>query len=181
MSALHVNLSNSTTFAVSLIGFTTGLLITSLLLVLTLRASKLPGTPRANIVFALCGMLWSLGGLVHTGLLAAGQPLHSFSVLASQALQYTGAAAFPIPILAIWRPFAVRAPGRRRRRAILRDRVVDLGGGDRGVALARAAFRSPRIWHLTAYNATLFIVLGAAISLRRDSTCAASTDPRSRS
>src|SRR5882724_5322866 len=47
-----------------LIGYTAGLLITLVLLVLTLRSAKLPGTPVANIIFAVCGLLWSAGGLV---------------------------------------------------------------------------------------------------------------------
>ncbi len=117
VNALHGAVSTTTFFAGDLIGYTTGLLITTLLLVLTLRAAKLPGTPRANIVFAVCGIFWSAGGMLHAGVLATGQPRDSLAALAAQALQYTGAAAFPIPILAIWRPFAVRAAGRRRRRA----------------------------------------------------------------
>ncbi|MCU1235992.1 MAG: histidine kinase internal region [Candidatus Solibacter sp.] len=168
MNALHVTVSNSASFAGSLIGFTTGLLITTLLLILTLRASKLPGTPFANIVFALCGICWSAGGLIHTGLLAAGQPLQSFAMLASQALQYTGAAAFPIPILAIWRPFAVSA---RQRRAA---RVLEIASWISAVAIAALLWLAPfsfsSLWHLTAYNAAIFVVLGAAVSLRRDST-----------
>src|SRR5262245_60915015 len=100
VNALHGPVSTTTFFAGDLIGYTTGLLITTLLLVLTLRAARLPGTPRANIVFAACGLLWSAGGLLHAGALAAGHPDSSFIALVTQALQYTGAAAFPIPILA---------------------------------------------------------------------------------
>ena len=101
MNALHGPVNTNQYFAGDLIGFTTGLLITTLLLVLTLRAAKLPGTPLANIVFAVCGMFWSAGGLVHAALLASGAARDSLSALAAQALQYTGAAAFPVPILAI--------------------------------------------------------------------------------
>jgi two-component system LytT family sensor kinase len=165
---LHVNISSSATFPASLIGFTTGLLITTLLLVLTLRASRLPGTPRANIVFAICGMLWSLGGLVHTGLMAAHQPANGFLMLASQALQYSGAAAFPIPILAIWRPFAWSAWQKKASRALEIASWISAAGIIVSLWTVRLPFST--VWRLTAYNATLFIVLGAAISLRRSST-----------
>src|SRR5207253_8935835 len=79
-----------------LIGYTTGLLITLVLLVLTLRAAKLPGTPTANIIFAVCGLLWSAGGLVRAACLGSG--MAQLRGVASMALsvQYTGAAAFPI-------------------------------------------------------------------------------------
>src|ERR1700675_4947012 len=71
--SLHTTLFISdASFAAELTGFTTGLLITGLLLVLTLRAAKLPGTPLTNIVFAICGLLWSAGGLAETVLVAMG-------------------------------------------------------------------------------------------------------------
>ena len=57
-----------------LIHYTTSLLITLVLLVLTLRAARLPGTPLANILFAVCGILWSAGGLARILLVAAGSP-----------------------------------------------------------------------------------------------------------
>jgi two-component system LytT family sensor kinase len=168
VGALHVNISNSASFAASLIGYTTGLLITTLLLVLTLRASKLPGTPRANIVFAACGICWSLGGLLHSGMMAAGHAFDSVPMLASQALQYTGAAAFPIPILAIWRPFAVKAWQKRAARAL------EVASWISAAAIAAMLWVAPRwnstVWRVTAYNAALFIVLGAAVCVRREST-----------
>src|ERR1017187_3849859 len=52
---LHVSAGGLTN---DLIHFTTSLLITAVLLVLTLRAARLPGTPVANILFAVCGILW---------------------------------------------------------------------------------------------------------------------------
>ncbi len=174
MNALHGAVSTTTFFAGDLIGYTTGLLITTLLLVLTLRAAKLPGTPRANIVFAVCGILWSAGGMLHAGVLATGQLRDSFAALASQALQYTGAAAFPIPILAIWSPFGAR--GWQKRAA----RILRLVSGFSAASIASLFWYAP-VFHrallpfetlarLVAYNAGILIVLGAAISLRRDST-----------
>jgi two-component system LytT family sensor kinase len=165
---LHGAVSTTTFFAADLIGYTTGLLITTLLLVLTLRAARLPGTPLANIVFAACGLLWSAGGLLHAGALAAGHPYASFIVRATQALQYTGAAAFPIPILAIWRPFAVR-PWQRTA-----ARIVRIASWISAAVITALLWGAPlsgtAISRATSYNAGILIVLGAAISLRRDST-----------
>src|SRR5580698_3840784 len=89
-----------------LIHYTTSLLITAVLLVLTLRAARLPGTPRANILFAGCGIFWSAGGLARVLLVASGMPHTARAVLVAQACQYSGAAVFPIAMLLVWRPFA---------------------------------------------------------------------------
>ncbi len=175
MNALHGAVSTTTFFAADLIGYTTGLLITSLLLVLTLRAAKLPGTPLANIVFAACGLLWSAGGLLHAGALAAGHPYTSFIALATQALQYTGAAAFPIPILAIWQPFALR-PWQKRAARIVRF-ASWISAAVITVLLWYAPLSFSAISRATSYNAGILIVLGAAISLRRDSTLRAVYGP----
>uniref|UniRef100_Q01R05 Histidine kinase internal region n=1 Tax=Solibacter usitatus (strain Ellin6076) TaxID=234267 RepID=Q01R05_SOLUE len=172
---MHGAVSTTTFFAADLIGYTTGLLITSLLLVLTLRAAKLPGTPLANIVFAACGLLWSAGGLLHAGALAAGHPYASFIARATQALQYTGAAAFPIPILAIWRPFAVR-PWQKTAARIVRIASC-ISAATITALLWYAPVSSAAILRATSYNAGILIVLGAAISLRRDSTLRAVYGP----
>jgi hypothetical protein len=47
----------------NLIGFRAELLFTVLLLILTLRAARLPGAPFANLLFAPCALLWSAAGL----------------------------------------------------------------------------------------------------------------------
>ncbi|HEY1497502.1 MAG TPA: sensor histidine kinase [Candidatus Solibacter sp.] len=181
MNALHGAVSPPTFFAADLIGHASGLLITTLLLVLTLRAARLPGTPLANIVFAGCGLLWSAGGLLHAGALAAGHPYTSLVSLATQALQYTGAAAFPIPILAIWRPFAVR-PWQRTA-----ARIVRIASWITAAAIAAmlwypllsggASLSYAAISRVTSYNAGILIVAGSAISLRRDSTLRAVYGP----
>src|SRR5262249_16201300 len=119
---LHVvTISLGPFFAGDLIGFTTGLLITVLLLVLTLRAAKLPGTPLANIGFALCAMVWCAGGLFHTALVASGMASDTPMALAAQAVEFSGAASFPIPVLAIWRPFV---DGARRKTAARAVRIA---------------------------------------------------------
>jgi two-component system LytT family sensor kinase len=151
-----------------IIHFVTSLLISLVLLALTLRAARLPGTPVANILFAVCGILWSAGGL--TGVLLAAAGLHSADGGAriARAVQYAGAAAFPIAILAVWKPFASR-PLQKTAVRILQICagagaavivVLVCGGWISRSGLARA----------TALNAGTVLVLGAAITLRRGST-----------
>ena len=86
----------------NLIGFTVGLVISLLLLVLTLRAARLPGTPAANIVLAACSILWNAGGLAYV----IQNPRMSMdgpdSASIAIAIQFSGAAVWPIPMLAIW-------------------------------------------------------------------------------
>lgn len=156
IAALHATITSSAFFAGDLIGFTTGLLITVLLLVLTLRAAKLPGTPRANIVFAACAFLWSAGGLADAALLGAAIPAERWR-LAAQAVQFCGVAAFPIPVLAIW-----RAPRLLRISACICAIVL--------AVLLWSPVSPTAVTRSTAYNAALWLVLGAAASLRRDST-----------
>ena len=106
---MHGTVSTSAFYAGDLIVFTTGLLITALLLVLTLRAAKLPGTPLVNIGFAVCAFLWCAGGLARAVCSAIGISRNAHPALLAQAIQYSAAAAFPIAVLALWRPFAARA------------------------------------------------------------------------
>jgi two-component system LytT family sensor kinase len=151
-----------------LIGYTTGLLITLVLLVLTLRAAKLPGTPIANIIFAVCGLLWSAGGLARAASLGSGMAELRGVASAALSLQYTGAAAFPIAILAIWRRFAIQDWQRRA------ARILDI------IAIASAAAIAFSCWlhlfplgtlaALTACNAGVLLVAGPLVSLRRATT-----------
>ncbi|MDP8982034.1 MAG: histidine kinase [Acidobacteriota bacterium] len=151
-----------------LIGYTTGLLITLVLLVLTLRAAKLPGTPIANIIFAVCGLLWSAGGLARVASLGSGMAELRGVASAALALQYTGAAAFPIAILAIWRRYAIQ--DWRRTGA----RILNI------IAIASAAAIAFSFWlhllpsgtlvALTAYNAGVLLIAGPLVSLRRATT-----------
>ena len=166
MDALHVSISSNSYFIGELISFSTGLLLSALLLVLTLRAARLPGTPLANIGFAACALCWTFGGLVHYALRASGVPGSNPWAIAAYAIQYSGAAASPIPILVIWREFAA---GPRRKRALGVLLLVACGSGAAiivplcfGIGLNPAS--------LAAYNAALFLLLGAAIALRRAST-----------
>jgi hypothetical protein len=79
----------------NLIGFSVGLVISLLLLVLTLRAARLPGTPVANIVLAGCSILWNAGGLAYV----IQNPRMSMdgpdSASIAIAIQFTGAGVWP--------------------------------------------------------------------------------------
>lgn len=151
-----------------LIGSTTGLLITLVLLILTLRAAKLPGTPIANITFAVCGLLWSAGALVRAASLGSGVPGFGGAASIALSVQYTGAAAFPIPILSIWRHFAVQAWQQRA------ARILQIFAIASATAIAICfwfhLFPYSTLTGLTAYNAGLLLVVGPLVSLRRETT-----------
>jgi two-component system LytT family sensor kinase len=101
-SAITINLY----LAASLIGFATGTAISILLLVLTVRAAKLPGASAANILFVTCCLIWNLGGLAHSVALTCGAPEQGRAALIILACQYTAAAAWPITVLSLWSPLA---------------------------------------------------------------------------
>ena len=165
---LHATVTTGSGLTADLIHFTTSLLITTVLLVLTLRAARLPGTPVANILFAVCGILWSGGGLAAVLMRSAGLDRADRSVLLAEAVQYSGAALFPVAILMVWRPFAALPWQKTASRAL------------QICALISAAAISAMLWSLrfpikplvraTAFNAGNVLVLGAAITLRRRST-----------
>ena len=101
-SAITINLY----LAGSLIGFATGTAISILLLVLIVRAAKLPGASAANILFVTCCLIWNLGGLAHSVALTCGAPEQGRAALIILACQYTAAAAWPITVLSLWSPLA---------------------------------------------------------------------------
>jgi two-component system LytT family sensor kinase len=146
-----------------LIGYVTAFLITVVLLVLTLRAAKLPGTPLANIVFAVCAMLWAGGGLARTAFLASRIPHLIHLAQVAEAVQFIGAAPFPIPILIIWQRFAVRSWQKTGARILTICAYLS-------VALVVMLFERSGVKHLAAYDAALLVIAGAAVLLRRDST-----------
>jgi two-component system LytT family sensor kinase len=162
---LHVSAGGLTT---DLIHFTTSLLITAVLLVLTLRAARLPGTPAANILFAVCGILWSAGGLVDVLLLAAGMARDARDVRAAWAVQYSGAAIFPIAILAVWRPFAALPWQKTAARAL--QICAGISAAAIVAVLSTLRFSRGTLTRATAINAGIVLVLGAAVMLRRGST-----------
>ncbi len=151
-----------------LIGHTTGLLITLVLLVLTLRAAKLPGTPVANIIFAVCGLLWSAGGLVRAACLGSG--IRELDGVTSVALsvQYTGAAALPIAVLAMWRRFAALDWQKKAARLLYIFAIIS------AIVIASSQWlhlvSHSALTTATAYNFALLLVAGPFVSLRRDTT-----------
>jgi two-component system, LytTR family, sensor kinase len=170
---LHVSAAAGAFFAADLVGYTAGLLISVLLLVLTLRALKFPGTSAANIIFAACGLFWSAGGLGYAGLLVAGTVRTSTLTRAAEGAQFLAAAAFPIAVLAAWRPFAMLA--RQQRALSLLELLARISAA--GIALTlmyEITLGSPagltHVEHFTAWNVTILLLLGAAVSLRRSST-----------
>ena len=160
-------------FAADLTGFTTGLLVTGLLLVLTLRASKLPGTPFTNIVFAICGLLWSAGGLAATVLLAMGMHYSSRAVVMSRAIHFAAAVLASIPILGIWRPYARHAWQTKAAR-ILNVLVYAVTGPTVVLLLADALFTAPvplsKLAHAGGIACMILLLLAAGILLRPGST-----------
>jgi two-component system LytT family sensor kinase len=174
MSGLHGTAPTSAAFAGDLIAYTTGLLITILLLVLTLRASKLPGTPLVNIGFAVSAMLWCAGGLVKAAVFAAGLPSRGHAALVAQAIQYSAVTAFPIAVLAVWRPFALLAWQKTA------ARLLHITACLLAIAIALPFWVgavhgfSPDLFAgfklVAAYSAAALLVMGAAISLRPSST-----------
>jgi two-component system, LytTR family, sensor kinase len=171
---LHGTVSTSAFYAGDLIGYTTLLLITVLLLVLTLRAARLPGSPLVNIGYAVCALLWCAGGLVRAACSAAGMSRQSHIALVAQAVQYSAVAAFPIAVLAVWRSFAVLAWQKTAARILYVT-----------ACLCAAAIALPfwvGVFHgfdpdlfaayklVAACSAAVLLLLGAAMCLRRAST-----------
>jgi len=159
-----------------LIGFTAGLMITVLLLALTIRAKRLPGTPRANILVAVCGLLWNGGGLALTLMLANGFQKGAPATTIPLAIQYAGASLWPLPLLAIWRPYAV-LPWQRTG-----SRVLQVAGTLSATALCasilslvffgNALLPLPLLKELTVVNASI-LVLGAVLMLKSSNTSGA--------
>jgi two-component system LytT family sensor kinase len=170
---LHATAAAGAFFAVDLIGYTAALLISVLLLVLALRALKFPGASEANIIFAACGLFWSVGGLAYAGLLASGTPGTLTPARLAEAAQFLGAAVFPVSILAAWRPFAT-AP-RRKGALLILHLLAWVSAAGMGLTLLYETLSGSAqgliyAEHLTAWNATILLCLGAAVSLRRSST-----------
>jgi two-component system, LytTR family, sensor kinase len=140
-----------------------------ILLVLTLRAAKLPGSPVANILLAACSLVWNLGGLFTALLLLLGVPKESPLGLRAAALQFTAAAAWPIPLLALWRPLASGPRQRTALIALLSAAIVTaaaLSAGLWAVALfGRTVLPGIELKELTAYNGAL-LAAGAVLILR---------------
>jgi two-component system LytT family sensor kinase len=116
---LHVAFTRNSFFEGQLILYTTMVLVTVLLLVLTVRALKLPGSSFARIAFVLCALAWTMGGLVQVTAIVSGLPHTAPLAAGAHTLQYMGAAAFPISVLALLSPFAAATWRRSLLRALM--------------------------------------------------------------
>ena len=154
--------------AASLIGFAAGTVISALLLALTSRASRLPGTPAANILFAVCSLLWNLAGFAHTVAITLGAPESARVAQALLASQFTAGAAWPVALLAIWSPLAAQS-GRQSIGFKLLHALSIVN-----FAVIAVLFWSAILWgtrhqvpmmlkEVTAYNGTILLALGMAL------------------
>jgi two-component system LytT family sensor kinase len=155
--------------AVDLIGYSTGLAITILLFILTLRTSMLPGTSRAYIPGAVCALLWNLGGFASVVSCAVSSPAVTRARLIVWAFQFTGAAAWPLAMLRIWRPPVLLRWQR------IGSRILQI------VALVNASAIMIAMWlsailnnhrltlvvmEFTSFNASVLLVAGAVVLLK---------------
>jgi two-component system, LytTR family, sensor kinase len=153
--------------AASLIGFAAGTAISVLLLVFTVRAARLPGTGLANILFSGCSLVWNLGGLAHTIAITWGAPEHGRAALVLLAVQFTGAAAWPISLLAIWSPLATLTWQKAGCKTLQILSVVSCAGIL--IPLWLGVFEGIRFETLlilkesTAYNGAILLTLGIAL------------------
>jgi two-component system LytT family sensor kinase len=170
LDSMHATAATDSYLIGHFIGFTAGLVITVLLLVLTVRAARLPGTPVANIMLALCSLIWNLGGLTHVITLALGLPQECRLSLVALAVQFSSAAVWPIPMLAIWRDFAMLPWQRIGSRilqlfAVLNAAVIVLSFWSTtmlGVTLLPVGIAK----EFTSYNGSALMALAAIVLLR---------------
>jgi two-component system LytT family sensor kinase len=153
----------------NLIGFSVGLVISALLLVLTLRAARLPGTPVANLLLAVCSILWNAGGLASV-IQNPRAPMDGTDPASiALAIQFTGAAVWPIPMLAIWRHLATerwQCVGWRYLKINAIVAAVVIVPGFWAAAAGAAVVPVLTLKELAAYSAT-FLGLSAALLLLR--------------
>jgi two-component system LytT family sensor kinase len=155
----------------SLIGFAAGTAISVLLLVLTLRAAKVPGTPLANTLFAVCALIWNLGGLAGAVAITLGAHERGAVERTFLAIRFTIAAAWPIPLLAVWKPLAFH-PWQKKGWALLQS-LAALSCVAITLSLWAACFGgvSERTLFIlkesTSYNATILLCLGIALFRNR--------------
>jgi two-component system LytT family sensor kinase len=171
---LHAASVSGPYLTANLVGFAVGLAIGALLLGLVLRSARLPGTPLANLLFAVCAVLWNAGGLAHSLAVAFGVGTERWPVAVASAAQFTGVALWPASLLAIWHPLAVEGWRRTLHRALLAEAVI--AGGAAAVALwsmaLGAAARAPfdLVKDATAYNGALLLAVSAPLLLKQSLT-----------
>lgn len=153
--------------AASLIGFAAGTAISVLLLVLTARAANLPGTPIANVLFAVCSLVWNLGGFAHEIAIAYGLPEQGRAILILLAFQFSAAAAWPIAVFALWSPLVAQRWQRIGFRLL--QTLAALSGAAivslfwAGVFTATNYRSIIFLKESTAYNGAILLILGIAL------------------
>ena len=155
--------------ASNLIGFSVGLVISVLLLVLTVRAARLPGTPVANFLLAACSILWNAGGLAVVIQNPRAPMDGTDPASVALAIQFTGAAIWPIPMLAIWRYLATerwQCLGWRYLNINAIVAAVVIVPGFWAAAAGAAVIPVLTLKELSAYSAT-FLGFAAALLLLR--------------
>lgn len=162
---------NTAYLAASLLGFSAGTTISLLLLVLTMRAARLPGSRVANLLFPVCSLVWNLGGLSHAAAITSGAPDQCRLSLTFLACQFSAAGAWPITLFALWRPLATQAWQRRGFQALQTLATLTCAGIT--IPLWLAVFGKVDSGTLlvvkesTAYNGTILLVLGIAVFRER--------------
>jgi two-component system, LytTR family, sensor kinase len=155
----------------NLIGFTAGLVITALLLVLAMRAIGLPGAAFANLSFAGCALLWNIGGLSKSLLFLLGAVKGSEGALIAGAIQFTGAALWPIPTLVIWRSLADRRWQEIACKALLMlatfNGVAIIGALWFVASVGSGRFPMETLAGFAAYNGSILLVLVAIVLFHR--------------
>lgn len=157
--------------AADIFGFFAGLVVAILLLWLTLRAAKLPGCPGAHVLFALCALAWNAGGLFHVfDMYGMKEHPEQGAGLLSAAIQFSGAAIWPLPMLTVWHPYAAQRWQQLASRALLC--VGLLHGTIILAALWGATLFGIRVVPFeqlamfAAYNASTLLALGAIVQLK---------------
>jgi two-component system LytT family sensor kinase len=115
--------------------------------------------------------MWNVGGLLKSLLFLLGTAKHAPATLIAGAIQFSGAAIWPIPTLSIWRSLAQR---RWQRTA---SKTLQILAPISGVAIIAAlwsialfsfaTFPVETVGKLTAYNASILLVLAAFILFRQ--------------
>lgn len=153
----------------NLVGFTAGLAITFLLLALVIRARSLPSTSYAHFLLVGCALAWNSAGLART-LVLASSPHYAQTLPLLSALQFTGAAIWPVPLLSLWRPLAAHVSQRRGAAFLLTVAIADaivIVGALWAEALTGYHVTSPLVVkELTSFNGSL-LALGAVVWLAR--------------
>jgi two-component system LytT family sensor kinase len=164
----HVAVSNLY-LAGSLIGFASGLAMTLLLLRLVIRAWHLPGDRGSHMLLVLCALAWNIGGGLRMAV-SAMSGVDSETGTIGSAIQFTGAAVWPVALLGLWRSFAANRWQQRAARLLFAVAILDAGVIATALwlaALADIRIVSPMlVKQLTSFNGSL-LAFGAVASLVR--------------